>query len=164
MKKNVLAIALLALLGGCSVERPASDAAPAPAAETAAAQPGAEPSATGPAQCPPAFYSPLPDPSIVFAFPFHVARDRVYTTDAGETRRGLTLEYIEGTEASTWEAIVSSLEAAGFSRAGDVTDAPKGTFSKPGFPSIYAEVTHGAVEAPTNPATQGSIWISWRTE
>src|SRR3546814_3451497 len=56
-------------------------------------------------ECPKAFYSPLPDSAIHFDFQFQIARDRVYTSDADVSRRGLGIEYLESDAAQIWSRV-----------------------------------------------------------
>src|SRR3546814_17500189 len=96
MSRTILAAGLLALIvAGCAKEDAATAPPPARGADTAIAATDAieaDPCVQG------GFYSPLPDPAIRFQFPFRVARDRVYESDTGKHRRGLSLDYREGSD------------------------------------------------------------------
>ena len=161
MKKYFVAGALLALAGcrGAEVPPPANGLEPAPAATIAAVQ-------SSPAQsCEEnGFYTPLPDKAIRFAFPFRVARDRVYANAGGETRRGLTIEYLSGNADEVWSGIVESMKAAGFHATGTDSGQPQATFVKQGMPSVYLALTPEAGANPTGPDVLGSVWISWRID
>lgn len=153
MKFRILVLSLAVLIAGCSGGEQES--------ATTSAKHAAAAVANAPSPCPPVFYSPLPDVAIVFDFPFQIARDRVYTTDSDGTRRGLTIEYLEGDSEQVWASIKKSMTEAGFRQVGDITNESKGTFSKQGKPSIYVGVTSGPIQSPTSPDTKGSIWMSW---
>src|SRR3546814_5060777 len=61
------------------------------------------------------FYSPFPDDKIRFDFPFHLKADRFYETGTPPVaRRGLVLEFLEGSAESNWGSVVDSLAAAGY--------------------------------------------------
>lgn len=157
MNRRFMMVGALLALAGCSN----GDVAAPPTNQVAALPPAAS---TEPAAAEPcaenAFYSPLPDARIRFDFPFRIARDRVYTTEAGAPRRGLTIDYLEGDAGQVWTDIGKSMEAAGFSATGDVTGT-KGTFVKPGRPSLYVEVKPGPAEGLSGPDAKGNVWISW---
>ncbi|MFC3714819.1 hypothetical protein ACFONC_01430 [Luteimonas soli] len=163
MSKTILVAGVLALIvAGCAKEDVATAPSPAQGADTAIA-------ATAAIEAEPCvqdeFYSPLPDPEIRFQFPFRVARDRVYESDNGKPRRGLSLEYLEGSADGIWDAVVASMAAAGFEQAQGVEDEPyRGTFKKGGAPSIFAKVDGEAGSNPTGTDVKGSIWLSWGTD
>lgn len=109
------------------------------------------------------FYSPLPDDTIRFKFPFHLARDRIYKVDNGAVRRGLMLEYLDGSPEQIWMQVRESLAVAGYNTAADASAGNKGAaFSKKGKPSLFANVSQGPVASPSNPEAKGTIWISWQ--
>ena len=97
---------------------------------------------------------------IHFDFPFRVARDRVYANADGAMRRGVSREYLSGSAEDVWNAVVRSMEDAGF-RLADGGPEQKGTFAKQGTPSMYLAITPEAGANPTGPDVKGSIWISW---
>src|SRR3546814_16752705 len=116
MKNIFLLAVVLTVLSACS-----DDAVPQPDATQAdssvvAADASMEPAAIP--ECPKAFYSPLPDSAIHFDFPFQIARDRVYTSDADVTRRGLGIEYLESDAAQIWSRVNEAMRHAGFTPGG----------------------------------------------
>src|SRR3546814_13585358 len=65
------------------------------------------------------FYSPFPDDKIRFDFPFHLKADRFYETGTPPVaRRGLVLEFLEGSSESNWGRVVDRLAAAGYEHLG----------------------------------------------
>src|SRR3546814_13660775 len=99
MKNIFLLAVVLTVLSACSDDAvPQPDATQADSSVVAADAP-MEPAAIP--ECPKAFYSPLPDSAIHFDFAFQIARDRVDTSDADVTRRGLGNEYRESAEEPT---------------------------------------------------------------
>lgn|SRR3546814_163062 len=162
MKNIFLLAVVLTVLSACS-----DDAVPQPDATQAdssvvAADASMEPAAIP--ECPKAFYSPLPDSAIHFDFPFQIARDRVYTSDADVTRRGLGIEYLESDAAQIWSRVNEAMSNAGFTPAGEVTGELQGNFSKSGVPTIFISVKPEVAGKPSNPDAKGSIWISWQLE
>lgn len=159
MKRHLaVAVVFLALVGCQGGERTGAPEQPS------AAPAVAEPAEAAPCVPTPSFYSPLPDAAIRFDFPFRIARDRVYATDSGEARRGVTLEYLAGTPEDVWSGIVQSMEKAGFHLADSAGSNLKGTFVKQGTPSMYLALTPEAGATQTGPDVLGSIWISWKLE
>jgi len=166
MKKRLLIAGSLLALVGCS-----GGGAPAPSQGGTVASP--QPQATTPvsssasaASCAQkAFYSPLPDAAIHFDFPFRVARDRVYASDGGKLRRGLSLEYTQGEAGAIWDAIMGSMQAAGYVPvAAPASGEYKATFAKSGRPGIYIAVTPDPGSNPTGADVKGSIWMSWSSK
>src|SRR3546814_7551714 len=109
-------------------------------------------------ECPKALYSPLPDSAIHFDFPFQIARDRVYTSDAGVARRGLRIEYLDSDATQIWSRINEAMKSAGFTPAGEITEELKGNFSKRGIPTMFVSVNSAVAEDPSNPEAKGSTW------
>lgn len=108
------------------------------------------------------FYSPLPDDTVRFDFPFQLASDRYYATDKGETRRRLVLEYLDGDATQVWTKIELAMGEAGYqlqnqSEAG----TGKGTFSKKSKRSIFVDTTGKRTAEPAHPDAVGTVWISW---
>src|SRR3546814_12728584 len=96
------------------------------------------------------FYSPFPDDKIRFDFPFHLKADRFYETGTPPVaRRGLVLEFLEGSAESNWGSVVDSLAAAGYRPVG----SPKpernsrkiqgfNNAGKPGTPVAISDAPH----------------------
>lgn len=157
MNKMILVSGLLAIaVAGCTNNdsNPMSQAADATG--QAAVETSAEPCVGN------AFYSPLPDASIRFGFPFRVARDRVYETADGKPRRGISLEYLDGSADEVWSGVVSSMRAAGFEQS-DAATAPQysGSFAKKGQLGIFVKLSPEPPKGATGEDVKGSVWISW---
>lgn len=115
------------------------------------------------AACPSvSFYSPLPDDTIRFDFPFHLAKDHIYTVDTGAVRRRIILEYFKGDADQVWTRVTETMRAAGYSPQGDATTGYASSYAKPGETELYLAVIPGPVENAANPASVGSIRISWQ--
>lgn len=107
------------------------------------------------------FYSPLPDDSVHFDFPFQLASDRYYVTDKGETRRRLVLEYLDGDATQVWSKIELAMGEAGYQlRNKSEAGTGKGTFYKNKSP-LFVDTTGKRPADPAHPAAVGTIWISW---
>lgn len=161
MNRTILAGSLLALVvAACAKEQPVPAAHGAQASDTTAMVP-----ATGPDEgcVQDGFYSPLPDPAIRFQFPFRIARDRVYDGTDGKLRRGVSIEYLEGSADDVWGKVVASMAAAGFEHASGPGDQNEGTFLKEGQPGIFAKVDGNPGTNPTGNDVKGSVWLSWNS-
>lgn len=118
--------------------------------------------------CPetPPFYSPLPDTSLKFNFPFHLKSDRIYAAGNGEARRGIVLEFLDGDSEQTWSSLDASLIAAGYAPAAEIKVDQAGKkqrpYSKNGAPGLSIAVSSDPSTNPANPDAKGVIWISWR--
>lgn len=167
MVRSILATSLLAIvLAGCNSEPAATSAQDVAAADAGDSQTatGAPATSESCVQDVP-FYSPLPDDSIHFDLPFRVARDRVYSSDDGTTRRGLSLEYLEGGAEQAWNSILEAMRAAGYEPTDTAANAPNsGNFTKSGQPSIFIKVDQDPGQHPTGDDVVGSIWMSWAVQ
>ncbi|WP_140909333.1 hypothetical protein [Cognatiluteimonas lumbrici] len=159
MNKKILLPTLLAIaLAGCgndSANQASTDAAASPAS-VATEQAPAAPCVDN------AFYSPMPDASLRFDFPFRIARDRVYADDNGTPRRGLSLEYLEGNADEVWSSVSNTMLNAGYEQADAPSALPySGTFTKQDQPAIFVKVATDPVKNPTGDDVKGSVWLSW---
>src|SRR3546814_776280 len=102
------------------------------------------------------FYSPFPDDKIRFDFPFHLKADRFYETGTPPVaRRGLVLEFLEGSAESNWGSVVDSLAAAGYRPIGSPKTESNGRkiqgFTKDGQPRLTVAISDDPTENPANP-------------
>lgn len=163
MNRTILVSGLMAIaLAGCNDKDPnvaSQDATPAATSPEQVAAAPAEPCLES------AFYSPLPDASIRFDFPFRVARDRVYASQNGTKRRGLSLEYLDGSVDQVWSSVTATMQAAGFEQVDGVPAEPNSaTFTKQGMPSIFVKVSGEPGKNPTGEDVKGDVWLSWSLE
>lgn len=108
------------------------------------------------------FYSPLPDETIRFDFPFHLAKDHVYTVETGAVRRRLVLEHFNEDPGQVWASLTETMTAAGYSPHGEAQGEMARSFSKEGEEDLFLAVITGPVENQANPESVGSIRISWQ--
>jgi hypothetical protein len=114
------------------------------------------------AVAPTPFYSPRPDDTVHFDFPFQLASDRYYATDKGETRRRLVLEFLGGNATEVWGKIELAMGEAGYKLQNQgEAGTGKGTFSKKGKRSIFVDTTGKRPADPAHPDAVGTVWISW---
>lgn len=147
MKALILAVASSLLLAACNGEpAPAANAAPAPAVV-----------------CPEVSGSVVPGSTVQFGFPHHVASDRYYSSESGEPRRRIVVEYLTDSAGGTWNAVVESMTEAGYRLLTETAGVNKGSFAKAGSPTLHVNVGDKA-PAPADaahPDAKGTIWISW---
>src|SRR3546814_3606366 len=101
------------------------------------------------------FYSPFPDDKIRFDFPFHLKADRFYETGTPPVaRRGLVLEFLEGSAESNWGSVVDSLAAAGYRPIGSPKTESNGRkiqgFTKDGQPRLTVAISDDRSEEHTS--------------
>src|SRR5690606_1756625 len=110
------------------------------------------------------FVSVLLPPKVDFDFPFVLVGERLYTReDGGETRRGLMLEFTDGTAESVSMQIIKGFEAGGYA----VKKAPAPTregrlafrLEKRGAVSVYVDVRPTGSRKLETAGAQGTAWL-----
>lgn len=108
------------------------------------------------------FYSPLPDDTIRFDFPFHLARDHIYTVETGAVRRRVILEYFNKDPNQVWTRLTEAMSAAGYIPKGEARGQYERSYAKQGEKDLFIALFPGPVEDAANPESVGSIRISWQ--
>jgi hypothetical protein len=106
-------------------------------------------------------------PEVQFDFPFVLVSERLYTRgDNGETRRGLMLEFSQGTTNSLATSVVDGFRRAGYtlesSPRGDGEGRIEFTLTKKGAASVYVDIRSASQRAVVRAESKGTIWLSWR--
>lgn len=150
-KFSILVIVLAWSLAACS--RTDQPAVSAPQAQASAADDFSR-----------RFVSVVLPQGVDLSFPFVLVSERLYTKDNGETRRGLVLEFTQGTPEATAQTLV-----AGFAKAGYKPRSPlkpgderiKFILAKKRSVPFYVEVRPAGARKTTVEGAAGTIWISW---
>lgn len=108
-------------------------------------------------------YKPFPS-AISLTTAYHVRRDHIYTTKAGDARRGSSLELLEGDALAVVDSLGESLVAQGF-HAMNLKDKGDGVtrvaYRKTGYGRINLSATPSVGEKPSNPDAVGVVAIDW---
>ena len=113
------------------------------------------------------FVSVVLPPKVDLDFSFVLVGDRLYTREnGGETRRGLMLEFTEGTPESVSSAVIAGFRKGGYAAKKPPATKPGGqvsyVLSKNGAANIYVDIRPVGNRKLETQRAAGTVWLSWQ--
>lgn len=170
--KRILVLSALALSVAACDGSPTGNAAPvveAPKPEQPSTAPASDVIGTKPDSTVvtgPGASVTLPQ-GISFGFPYTLRVERAVTSQKGEPRRWIGLEYTVGDQQSALNAIQSAMASAGFSadeQSLGANDGLRQAFIKKDYGRVLVTVLGGEGQKLTNPDAKGVIWLDFPSQ